>query len=204
MIDSDKIYVIDDFLPDIYQNNVMYKILRDIPYTFCFDITNDYLLDRNDNKLNYGFSCNIKNPNTKQSPIVEVTFSYAMPIFDIGFDMVGAGIKELHAMRSFMLYPSELNVPRTEPHVDSRDEHWVGLYYVNGSDGNTIIFNETSDDFPEEYPTLDQVTIKEEVEPKKGRLVIFHGKHFHCMCPPTKDVRTVININVDIGEIQCL
>ena len=28
------------------------------------------------------------------------------------------------------------------PHIDSFHQHWVAIYYVNDSDGDTIIFNE--------------------------------------------------------------
>jgi hypothetical protein len=31
------------------------------------------------------------------------------------------------------------------PHIDSFFPHWNAIYYVNDSDGDTVIFNETND-----------------------------------------------------------
>lgn len=92
---------------------------------------------------------------------------------------------------------TDYNLQYHTPHVDSDIDHYVILYYVNDSDGPTYIFNETRQDFDMDaaYKTK-QFTIKETVEPKKGRLIIFDGNLYHTSSSPTlSSKRTVLNIN---------
>lgn len=81
-------------------------------------------------------------------------------------------------------------------HVDTDLKHLVILYYVNDSDGDTTVYNETfGDDF-------DKLTVKQTVSPKKGRYIIFDGAHFHASASPSKhDVRIVLNFNALINTI---
>ncbi len=76
------------------------------------------------------------------------------------------------------------------PHVDGEYPHFVVVYYVNDSDGDTWIFNE---EFGTEF---DKLTVKQRVSPKKGRIVAFPGKYFHASSNPSEnDVRIVLNFN---------
>ena len=75
------------------------------------------------------------------------------------------------------------------PHVDltnkdgSIEPHKVALYYVNDSDGATILFN-------------DKLDIIRRVKPKKGRMLLFDGNTLHTSSHPTKsDYRMCINID---------
>jgi hypothetical protein len=85
-------------------------------------------------------------------------------------------------------YNSQKRKLHNPPHIDSLNNHLVLLYYVNDSDGDTIIFD------------LDDKTKKlASISPKKGRLVVFNGEHYHASSPPTKfDSRIVINTNIEL------
>lgn len=73
-------------------------------------------------------------------------------------------------------------------HVDSLDKHFVILYYVNESDGDTYLFH--NKDFVER------------IKPEKGKYIIFDGSTFHASSSPTThDTRIVINFNVVINTI---
>ena len=62
------------------------------------------------------------------------------------------------------------------------------VYYVNETDGDTIIFNET--DLKGNY------TIKKRIPPKPNRLLMFKGKFAHTGCSPSKyNTRILINSN---------
>ena len=74
------------------------------------------------------------------------------------------------------------------PHIDTDDKHFVMLYYVVDSDGDTIIYNEKVES--KEY------TIKKSVTPKQGRVVLFDGGLYHTAEQPTKDTRCVVNYNL--------
>ena len=71
-------------------------------------------------------------------------------------------------------------------HIDRYDKHYVIIYYVNDTDGDTLIFNENS--------------IIKRVSPKKGRILLFEGSNLHANQLPRKSInRCVLNINIKKG-----
>jgi hypothetical protein len=73
------------------------------------------------------------------------------------------------------------------PHVDLPTPHWVMIYYVNDSDGDTLILDKT-------YPDWVGAAVVHAVSPKKGRAILFDGRHYHCGTGPARhDVRIVLN-----------
>jgi len=69
------------------------------------------------------------------------------------------------------------------PHIDDPLPHYVGLYYVDDSDGDTILYNKDKSEMVR-------------VSPKKGRMVFFKGDILHSSSHPYKyKKRTNININ---------
>ena len=70
------------------------------------------------------------------------------------------------------------------PHIDvSTIKHYVAIYYVNDSDGKTILFNKDN-------------TVKIKVSPKKGRFLVFDGSILHTGSHPIKNKkRMVVNYN---------
>jgi len=79
------------------------------------------------------------------------------------------------------------------PHIDHNPDLIQGttytcLYYVNDCDGDTFIFNETEES--------KKYTIKQRVSPKKGRVCIFDGKHYHASSSPVlSNSRVVLTFN---------
>jgi len=72
-------------------------------------------------------------------------------------------------------------------HVDYKNPHTVVLYYLNDSDGDTVIYDGDPDS---------GLTVVERVPPKANRAVVFDGLRFHSSSYPTNCARrTVININ---------
>tara|TARA_R100001463_G_scaffold12998_2_gene34727 strand:+ start:5211 stop:5768 length:558 start_codon:yes stop_codon:yes gene_type:complete len=69
------------------------------------------------------------------------------------------------------------------PHVDLKFPHWVCLYYVNDSDGDTIFYKD------------DKKTEIKRVSPKRGRVAFFDGSIYHSASTPTKHHRMAINIS---------
>lgn len=74
------------------------------------------------------------------------------------------------------------------PHTDSYDcETESILYYANESDGDTYIFNEK--------PPSKELTLKQKIQPKRGRIVFFNSSYYHASSPPRDhDIRLVLNI----------
>lgn len=90
------------------------------------------------------------------------------------------------------------------PHVDNvidiipehtEGEHYVFLYYVNDSDGPTVIFNEKYNG-----EKKDIFSIKQKINPVAGRGILFNADQYHASSIPKKtNLRCVININL-IGK----
>lgn len=77
------------------------------------------------------------------------------------------------------------------PHKDSQIAHDVYLYFPYDSDGDLTLYNEDSVEMPEKF------TVKATVSPKRNRLVIFDGKHWHSGgYPSIHDERVSINMRV--------
>jgi hypothetical protein len=84
----------------------------------------------------------------------------------------------------------EYNVPHVDNHFDNS---YSGIYYVNDSDGDTIIFNEKCDDKFD----INNLTIKKRITPRKNRFVLFDGDYYHTSSNPIhNEARVVINFNM--------
>ena len=72
------------------------------------------------------------------------------------------------------------------PHVDEPTlKHWVCIYYLNDSDGDTLFFDNEKD-----------LNIIHSVSPKKGRFLFFKGNILHTgKHPIDTNVRIVINMD---------
>ena len=91
--------------------------------------------------------------------------------------------------KSYPLYclsPNKISVDT--PHIDIKEDHFVMLYYVCDSDGDTIIYNEQIES--ETY------TVQRRVTPKQGRVVLFDGSYYHTAEQPLNNIRCVVNYNL--------
>lgn len=83
------------------------------------------------------------------------------------------------------------------PHLDNYNEHYVLVYYINDSDGDTILFNER---FENEHRLKNEpieLTTEARVKPKKGRILLFDGLQYHTSQNPINSShRAILNINI--------
>ena len=99
--------------------------------------------------------------------------------------------------RSFLSTPT--NIPKKDvdtPHYDMDAPHFVMLYYVNDSDGDTIIYNEKTKFDNCNADDRMKFTIKKKVSPKQGRVVLFDGRHWHAAEQPNHNLRCIVNYNL--------
>jgi hypothetical protein len=96
-------------------------------------------------------------------------------------------------------------------HIDTMETHVSIIYYINDSDGDTLMFNDKNNkhlknakEFANNDNFLDPKNFEliKCISPKKGRVVIFDGNLWHYGKYPTKGERNVININLAIGGIK--
>ena len=105
--------------------------------------------------------------------------------------------RELHTARIQCHFPIINQSQYGIPHTDGQRNfpYMVGVYYINESDGGTVLFkqtihNSTPDEVKDGKLEIDQV-----VPYKKGRLVLFSGDIYHSAGKPTSDLRCIINFN---------
>lgn len=67
-------------------------------------------------------------------------------------------------------------------HRDYSFPHWVLLYYVNSTDGDTVIFQNEQR--------------VERISPRRGRVVLFDGNLLHASSTSTASPRIVLNTNL--------
>lgn len=92
---------------------------------------------------------------------------------------------------------------RCDPHVDSPYPHIATIFYLNDSDGNTVIYNEKLDvetNITKQFVDIDEskLTVQKEIEPKANRLLIFDGHYIHTgHVPAHHNNRVILNSNFD-------
>ena len=113
-------------------------------------------------------------------------------------------INEIINARTFLQLPGG-NLSETiarEYHVDYAKPHKVLLYYVNDSDGDTIVLKQKYPFSHNRISGLTQGEVLQQISPKKGRVVMFDGSHFHSSTVPTKQLRCVINIDIVLASYE--
>lgn len=125
-------------------------------------------------------------------------------VFQIS-DTIGVTIFKLLRIRLGFLLPGNAPAAPATPHVDFFYPHYTACYYVNDSDGDTVIYDqklndignqEINQDIVQNYVKQTNFTIAQRCTPKKGSVCVFDGKHFHSSTNPFKSKkRFVITIN---------
>lgn len=189
MLNLNDVYIIDDlllpqhvnYLADFYTgSNIDWMFQEDITYTHDHDNFNHI------DEKNCGFSHLIHSTADQHSTPLYHT---AAPILFATLDRFNINDYFVMKIRGFLQLPTAGQTNKiNNPHVDADIDHIVILYYLTDADGDTIIYNETT--------KSDKYTIMDRVQPKKGRCVIFNGKHYHSSSQPTNGIRATININI--------
>lgn len=169
--------IIDDFLVPRYHEHIQHVVQTpDFPWHYHNNIT----YKQHDNLNGFGFATSITSDGKNWHNPFFIPLVYQIQNEIAGDTTIG------RVRLDMTLYNPEDGLQ--SPHVDSQQPHWASIYYVNDSDGDTLIYNET------EY--TDNFTIQERIEPKANRLLIFDGKFFHTGSSPSKHKnRIIINSN---------
>tara|TARA_Y100000004_G_C8953930_1_gene429878 strand:+ start:1444 stop:2115 length:672 start_codon:yes stop_codon:yes gene_type:complete len=92
---------------------------------------------------------------------------------------------------------------KTLPHVDKfqaiNSNFFSAVYYLDNSDGNTILFKE----FAETSSDIDvtKLNVLAKVKPHRNRIVIFHSSRVHAgLSPALSDTRRIINLVFEIKK----
>jgi hypothetical protein len=176
------IEVFDDIVPIKLINQYENDILN---HTFTWDYCRNVTHGNSDLKLKYSPSfaaiLNNQSPNNiKSNPYYLHQILYCLAF------KLKINILNIIATKLILQIPS-INTTPGNIHTDVLVSgetflHWVCLYYVCDSDGDTILFDDNENEI-------------QRVSPKKGRVVFFDGSILHCSSPPTQTHRAIINID---------
>ena len=209
MIDLNQIYILDNFLPKVYQDSLEEK------YTGG----NNWYLSGTDTPTTFGLVPRDQNPiidpNSKIWNTVYESYQFTESVYNRNNDpqFNYESIEPIYLLHyidrffqnSFKIIPYRIKVnlqtPSTNknptlhnsPHVDFNlsSDLYTLIYYVNDSDGDTIIFNERY-----KGSRIKEFTIDKKIKPKKGTVVMFPYDVLHCGSTPIKsNARIVINYN---------
>src|SRR3954470_17561429 len=134
------------------------------------------------------------------APVVSAINALLVPLLFVSVDKAKLKFNDLIRVRLGMFPQTQLDVPYHNPHVDFYTPHQVGLYYVNDSDGDTVVFNETSDKVSLEqsvqYANDRRFTEQIRISPRKGKMAFFDGRYYHAsMHPVSHSKRIVVTFN---------
>jgi len=98
-------------------------------------------------------------------------------------------------------YPNHTLDKYNPPHVDLNidDDYYSLVYYVDDSDGDTVIFEEKYDLDSKSNILYNGAKQKYRIPPKKGCAVLFDGKQYHSGNTPVNFTkRTIINFDIKL------
>ena len=176
------IHIFDELIDSDYQKLIKETLFSNTyPWFFIEDITNS---DGSKQKRSAFTHLLVKerNQNSEYHNLFVKMIQYCCA-------QIGKTNVDVLAGRSFLQLPLNLKDHMVDTaHIDSIEKHFVMLYYVCDSDGDTIIFNEKEES--EKY------TVQKRVTPKQGRVVLFDGRFYHTAEQPMDNVRCVINYDL--------
>lgn len=192
---TSQITILDKFLPKTYEDEIS-RHMESLEFPWFYNPNISYTPEMNAKfrehdaniKEGDGFVSRLILDNNKVNGYGDLV----KPVMYFVEDKFQMPLNHIIRARAVMIYKNPTfgdfyNVP----HVDDTDEHLTLIYFVNDSDGDTIIFNElfcNKLDFTKK-------TIAQRIQPRKGRAVLFNGLRYHTGSVPKNNNRMLINFN---------
>ncbi len=191
---KNKILVFDDIIDLEYQEKIKKVLLSDyeykgyeFPWYFTQDVTNP--LNSNTQKRSAFYHGYVVTDDDTIGTIDSVFHYLFVPLIDNSCSKIGKQDVTIIKGRSFLQLPINFKGEREDlPHVDIVGDHFVMLYYVCDSDGDTIIYNEQE--------KSNSYTVQKRITPKQGRVVLFDGSYYHTAEQPLNNIRCVVNYDL--------
>jgi hypothetical protein len=189
---------IDDAIPKAYQDQIETELASSRMTWFFHE--ESARSAKSQFQTNYaGFSHPAFNIR-EASPVLSPLNAVLVPILFLFCEKAHLKFSALMRVRIGLFTRAMVDAPHHNPHVDFYEPHRVALYYVNDSDGDTFVFNETYDDVGQDQAAAHvnegKFTVAERISPKKGTMISFDGKRYHASMHPAKSTsRIVVTFN---------
>ena len=192
---KNKILIFDDIIDLEYQERIKSILLGDetfegyyFPWYFTQDVTKQK--DKDSQKRSAFFHGYVRDNDDTIGTIDSVFHYLIVSLLESACNKIGKQSVNVIQGRSFLQLPINYKGEREDsPHIDTSDDHFVMLYYVCDSDGDTIIYNEQE--------KSDSYTVQKRITPKQGRVVLFDGSYYHTAEQPLNNIRCVINYDLE-------
>ncbi len=192
-----KIIEIANAIPKKYQDQVESELASNT-MTWCFHEEVAHAGSRFKNTFS-GFSHMaylIEGETAEFSPMS----SLLLPILFVFCEKANIEFNTLLRIRVGLFTKTAVEAEHHNPHVDFSQPHHTAVYYVNDSDGDTFVFDQTFDDVSvkdsAKFANEGKFTVAGRVSPRKGTMMCFDGRHYHASMHPMKaNKRIAITFN---------
>lgn len=175
-------------IPEHYQNHILSTVdHRSFPW---FSVHETH---QGGTRMTFSHLVSNDGPDLPQRSTATEYYDMFLPITFAMAELIDKPIKKILRIRLGLILPTNWVEPSPnikyqqageDPHVDFFMPHYTGLYYINDSDGDTVIYNETKES--------DSYTKIQQVSPEKGKIFIFDGKHYHSSGTPTRSSHRLV------------
>lgn len=195
-----EIIVIDNVISKTYQDKIEQELVfsKEFPWYYVPNITHaNFNLAKDGDGLAHLFWDHLEGGS-----ISKIT-NLLLPLLYESIDRIDFKMDTLTHGRVFQTFPTVKSAGTVNQlHVDEFFPHLVVLYYVSDADGDTLITEATADKVRPDL--INEVSpgpaVIKQVTPKKGRVVMFDGRHYHASTNPTQHRRCIINFDVTEAE----
>lgn len=183
------IRVIDNFISPRYSEMILERCAS-LPWTFVPDISLGSTAQRSIPGFSFNFFLRHDFNNIEPKTINTPEYNYVLPMLLEALyraELPNVSTDQIFRSRARLTLANDrlTELERIDnPHVDYSTPHHVLLYYVNSTDGDTVMFEGSR--------------VAERIPPKRGRAIIFDGSILHASSTPTLSPRIVINNNIQI------
>lgn len=168
--------------------NHLHDLVTDMSFDWhhLSDATYEYTIE---NKKSVPSFCHLLYNNETKGTYFDVFY----PVLLNALDMEGLKLVNLLRMRLGFLLNTAYSMPHlpyswNNPHIDYEQPHTVGLFYLNDTDGDTVVFHQTEES--EEYRVMHRI------KPDANKFAMFDGKYYHASsCPKMFTKRIVLTCN---------
>lgn len=182
-----KIIQIDDVIPSSYQDQVEAEITSNSMAWFFHE---ESARSASMFKTTFSGFSHMAYHIKESTPVMSPLSSILLPILFMFCDKAQIKFNTLLRMRLGLFTRTMIEAVHHNPHVDFYEPHQTAVYYVNDSDGDTFVFNETYEDLnlqqSAQHADENKFSIAGRVSPKKGKMACFDGRHYHASMHPMK------------------
>lgn len=189
------IQVFDKVIPTLYADQIEQDLMRmPFPWYYVNDVTN----------ISYGNNGGLVHVAYNFGDQPSEWYPFIKPLVYSIVESAGHTLSKLLRIRIGFLTPSANSNVCNSPHLDFNFPHHTACYYVNDSDGDTVLYKQTANDVSADltevnlrkYTETAKFDVEQTCSPKKGRVCVFDGYRFHASSRPKHhDRRLVITIN---------